>query len=146
MAKKRRKSNSQALIIAAIVVLVGLAGVWFIRSTQIVPADVSAAPNISVEQAYQEYQDGVYFLDVRTVEEWNDHHVPGTTLIPLDELQARISEVPADQQVVVVCRSGNRSAQARDMLLQAGYSEVSSLEGGLNAWGQAGYDLVAGEE
>ena len=146
-AKSRSKSNlnSQAWIIAAIVVLVGIAGFWFFRSTQIIP-DQTLPAEISVDQAYQEYQDGVYFLDVRTPEEWNDHHVPGTTLIPLDELPARFSEVPSDQQVVVVCRSGNRSMQAREFLLEAGYSEVTSLDGGLNAWGQAGYDLVSGEE
>jgi rhodanese-related sulfurtransferase len=146
MAKRKRKSkskpksNSQAWIIAAIVVLVGFAGIWFVRSTRIVPAE------ISVDQAYEEYQDGVFFLDVRTPEEWVDHHVPGTTLIPLDELPARISEVPSDQQVVVVCRSGNRSMQAQEFLAEAGYSEVSSMSGGLNAWRQAGYDLVSGEE
>ncbi len=144
-AKSKAKSNSQAWIVAAIVVLVGFAGFWFFRSTQIVQ-DQTLPAEISVDQAYQEYQAGVYFLDVRTPEEWNDHHVPGTTLIPLDELPARISEVPSDQQVVVVCRSGNRSMQARDFLIQAGYTEVSSLSGGLNAWGQAGYELVEGEE
>ncbi|MBN1450218.1 MAG: rhodanese-like domain-containing protein [Anaerolineales bacterium] len=143
--KSKSNSNPQAWIIAAIVVLVGFAGFWFLRSTQIVP-DQTLPAEISVEQAYREYQDGVYFLDVRTPEEWKDHHVPGTTLIPLDELPARISEIPSDQQVVVVCRFGNRSMQAREFLIQAGYSEVSSLNGGLNAWGQAGYELVSGEE
>ena len=41
---------------------------------------------ISVEKAHQMYQEGVFFLDVRTQEEWADYHIPNTTLIPLDEL------------------------------------------------------------
>jgi hypothetical protein len=49
---------------------------------------------ISAEQAYQKYQAGAFLLDVRTQEEWNEYHAPNTTLIPLDQLQARMSEIP----------------------------------------------------
>jgi rhodanese-related sulfurtransferase len=53
--------------------------------------------------------------------------------------------VPADKQVVVVCRSGNRSATGRDILLGAGLPSVTSMAGGVNDWGAAGYPLVTGE-
>ena len=74
---------------------------------------------------------GAFILDVRTPEEWNEYHVPGSTLIPIDELPKRVAEVPKDKEVVVVCRSGNRSATGRDVLLKAGYPQVTSLAGGL---------------
>lgn len=98
---------------------------------------------VSVGEAYQMYQEGVFVLDVRTVEEWNDFHVPGTTLIPLDELESRLGEVPADRQILVVCNSGNRSQVGRDILLQAGFDAVS-MEGGLKAWRDSGYPVVSG--
>jgi rhodanese-related sulfurtransferase len=98
---------------------------------------------VSVDEAHQMYQDGTFVLDVRTPEEWNDFHAPNTTLIPLDELAARVNELPKDQPILVVCRSGNRSKTGRDILVQAGFN-ATSMEGGLNAWKASGYPTVSG--
>jgi len=97
---------------------------------------------IGVDEAYGMYQSGTFVLDVRTVEEWNEFHAPNSTLIPLDELPTRISELPRNQEIVVVCRSGNRSQQARDILLGAGFDQVTSMAGGLNEWRTKGYPIV----
>ncbi|MBL8096433.1 MAG: rhodanese-like domain-containing protein [Anaerolineales bacterium] len=99
---------------------------------------------ISVLDAKAERDQGAFILDVRTQEEWDAGHIPNATLIPLDQLQARAAEVPQDQRVVIVCRSGNRSAQARDILKQSGWTLVTSMAGGLNQWAAAGYDIVTG--
>lgn len=104
-------------------------------------ATTTLAPEISVTDAYTLYQDGAYVLDVRTVEEWDEFHAPNTTLIPLDELAARFNEVPRDREIVVVCRSGNRSQQGRDILLNAGFENVTSMMGGLNEWRALGYPI-----
>jgi rhodanese-related sulfurtransferase len=96
---------------------------------------------ISVDEAYGKYQSGAFVLDVRTQEEWNEYHAPNTTLIPLDQLQARLNEVPQDKEIVVVCRSGNRSQQGRDILLSAGFKQVTSMTGGLNEWRAKGYPI-----
>jgi rhodanese-related sulfurtransferase len=102
----------------------------------------STLPNtISVGEAYDMYQKGAFVLDVRTQEEWNEFHAPNTTLIPLDQLASRLNEVPRDRQVVVVCRSGNRSQQGRDILLNAGFEQVTSMTGGLNEWRASGYPV-----
>ena len=98
---------------------------------------------VSVEEAHQMYEDGTFVLDVRTPEEWNDFHAPNTTLIPLDELASRVNELPKDQPIVVVCRSGNRSQSGRDILLQAGFN-ATSMSGGLNEWRSKGYAVVSG--
>ena len=96
---------------------------------------------ISVSEAFTKYQNGTFILDVRTQEEWNEYHAPNTTLIPLDQLPARLNEVPKDKEIVVVCRSGNRSQQGRDILLNAGFTQVTSMTGGLNEWRASGYPI-----
>ena len=107
-----------------------------------VAVDTANLPaEISVDEAHQLYEEGVFLLDVRTQEEWDDFHAPDTTLIPLDQLPSRVNELPSDEQIVVVCRSGNRSQAGRDILLDNGFEQVTSMAGGLNAWREAGYPI-----
>jgi len=101
------------------------------------PAEVTAA------DAMAKRDQGAFILDVRQPEEWAEYHVPGSTLIPLSELAARSNEVPKDREVVVVCRSGNRSATGRDILIKAGFTQVTSLKGGLSGWKTAGYPTLS---
>lgn len=103
-------------------------------------ATTALARDVSVDEAYEMYQSGAFVVDVRTQEEWDEYHAPNTTLIPLDQLQARLSEVPKDQEILVVCRSGNRSQQGRDILLSAGYN-ATSMTGGLKEWYARGYPI-----
>ncbi len=95
---------------------------------------------VSVDEAFEMYQGGAFVLDVRTQEEWDEYHAPNTTLIPLDQLPARINEVPKDREILVVCRSGNRSQEGRDILLAAGYN-ATSMTGGLKEWYAKGYPI-----
>jgi rhodanese-related sulfurtransferase len=101
----------------------------------------SLPSQISVSEAYSKYQSGAFVLDVRTQEEWDEFHAPNTTLIPLDQLSARLGELPRDREIVVVCRSGNRSQEGRDILLEAGFEQVTSMTGGLNEWRASGYPV-----
>jgi phage shock protein E len=99
-------------------------------------------PDIDVATAKSlQGQSDVVTLDVRTPEEYAAGHIPGVVLIPLDELPNRLDEVPKDKTIVVTCRSGNRSAQAADILRQAGYTDVHNMVGGITAWEQAGYPV-----
>ncbi len=102
------------------------------------------ADTISVKDAADKIDTGTYLLDVREVSEWNEAHVEGAVLIPLGELQSRISEIPTDQDVLIICRSGNRSGQARDLLRAAGLMRTTSISGGINAWIAAGFPVVTG--
>ena len=109
----------------------------------------SAAPTaipmtVSVSQAAALRDGGAYVLDVREPSEFAAGHIAGATLIPLGELANRTSEVPHDKTVVVVCHSGNRSAQGRDMLRQAGFTNATSMAGGLTDWVAAGLPLTTG--
>ena len=105
-----------------------------------------AAPSVEITpaQAYAKYQQGAFFLDVRSQEEWNQFHIAGSTLIPLDQLQNRLSELPRDKDIVVVCLSGHRSQSGTVILQQAGFTRVSCLSGGLQAWMDANYPLERG--
>lgn len=96
---------------------------------------------ITVEEAYRFVEEGAFLLDVRTQEEWDEYHAPQAELIPLDELPARINELPEDQLIVTICRSGNRSAAARDYLLDAGFNPVTSSAGGMQAWASADFPI-----
>jgi phage shock protein E len=101
----------------------------------------SLASSVSTDEAYKMYQQSSTFtVDVRTQQEWDEYHAPNTTLIPLDQLQNRLSEVPKDKEILVVCRSGNRSQQGRDILLSAGYN-ATSMTGGLKEWYAKGYPI-----
>jgi rhodanese-related sulfurtransferase len=139
-AKPAKGSVNLLLVIAAIAAVAIIAVIVFLPG-----GDSAGLPKeISVAQAKEKYDTGVYLLDVRQPEEWNETHVPGTTLIPLGELQDRVNELPKDKEIVVICRSGNRSQQGRDILLNAGFDQVTSMAGGVNAWKAAGYPTVTG--
>ncbi len=94
---------------------------------------------ISASESYQLYQDDVFVLDVRTAEEYQDSHLPGATLIPLDQLGARYGELPQNETILVYCNSGNRSLQAVYLLENAGFDRVHSIDRGMKNWIQSGY-------
>ena len=77
-------------------------------------------------------------LDVRTEPEWNAGHIPGALHVPVDQVKARLAEIPRDRDVVVHCAVGPRARSAEAMLVAAGYDRVVHLEGGFNAWSAAG--------
>jgi rhodanese-related sulfurtransferase len=66
-------------------------------------------------------------------------------LIPLDQLGGRQSEVPQDREVVVVCRSGNRSGKGREILMKVGLTKVTNMQGGLLQWRADGFSTISGK-
>ena len=141
---KQNKPAAWVWILGAAAILLVLAGAFILP--QLMPAQEAAlAREVSVAQAHQMRDEGVFVLDVRQPEEWEEIHIPGATLIPLDQLQTRLSEVPQDQPVLVYCRSGNRSQEGRDILLAAGIEQVTSMTGGIREWAAAGYPTETGK-
>ncbi len=143
MAQKSQKKNSSkqsglsgllrkplvqsgiVVVIALIIVAIALSGRG--GGTSKLSADVSPT------DGYQLVQNGAFLLDVRTQAEWDQYHAIGATLIPLDQLPNRLGELPKDKQIVVICHSGNRSKQGRDILLANGF-QATSVTGGLLQW------------
>ena len=81
-------------------------------------------------------------LDVRATGEFDAGHLPNARNIPLAELDQRTGELPAGRPVIVCCNTGMTSAKGAAALRKAGREEVFNLDGGLNAWRQAGLPVV----
>jgi len=90
----------------------------------------------------------VHILDVRTQYETDEEptRIPNAQLIPVDELRARIDEVPKDNPVMTLCRSGMRSTLAFSILRAAGWKRIASIQGGLLRWQAEGLDVETARE
>ena len=86
---------------------------------------------------------GAVLVDVREAGEFEQVHVPGATLIPLSEFAARYTEMPKDQEIVLMCAGGVRSAQAAQFAAGHGF-KLTNLEGGIQAWHAEGLPVEFG--
>lgn len=80
-------------------------------------------------------------IDVRTMSEYNQGHLPNAINIPMDQIADRIDEVSQDKPVVFVCASGNRSESVAAGLAEAGYTGLYNLMGGTMIWMMNGLPL-----
>lgn len=115
-------------------------------SIGIAPLHAEAVRSVDVKQAQQMKNQGALLLDVREADEYASGHAPGSVLIPLGQLNKRLKEIEGFQNkpVVLICRSGRRSAAAAEILQKAGFTEPSNVEGGMMAWEKAGLPVVRG--
>jgi DMSO/TMAO reductase YedYZ molybdopterin-dependent catalytic subunit/rhodanese-related sulfurtransferase/glyoxylase-like metal-dependent hydrolase (beta-lactamase superfamily II) len=98
-------------------------------------------PQVSARAAGTLLEDGAVLLDVREPGEWSAGHAPQAILIPMGEVHARRDELPRDKRIVVVCRSGGRSAAITGALRAHGYDALN-LTGGMCAWAAVGLQVV----
>ncbi|HEY5900513.1 MAG TPA: MBL fold metallo-hydrolase, partial [Burkholderiales bacterium] len=96
----------------------------------------------------EEHVRDVQVIDVREPAEFDGPlgHVRGARLVPLGKLQERIGELAKDKPIVVVCRSGARSAQATVLLGKAGFDKVANLSGGMLRWRAQRYAVDGGTD
>lgn len=99
-----------------------------------------ALQNVSVQDLAN--AEDAFLLDVREPWEFEQGHAPGATLIPLGQLAGRVDELPDGVPIFVMCRSGNRSLTASDILIAAGKQDVRNVRGGILAWQQAQLPVV----
>jgi adenylyltransferase/sulfurtransferase len=78
--------------------------------------------------------DEVLLIDVREPYEWNAGHIAVAQHIPMQQIPQRIAELPKEREIVMICRSGARSASAQQFLLRAGFTKVRNLVGGMQRW------------
>ena len=78
---------------------------------------------------------GLLLLDVRTEEEWEMHHIPGATLMPMHTLLRRLSELDPARETVVICEHGIRSENVAHYLAkQADFVNIATMVGGMSVW------------
>ena len=91
--------------------------------------------DVTVEEARNLIKDSkVKVIDVRTKEEFAQGHIPDAVLIPLQELEERLLELNKDEHYLIVCRSGNRSAQASTILVEHDFNHIDNMLGGMIEW------------
>ena len=99
--------------------------------------DVGEARDLIADEA------DLVVLDVRTVSEYESGHLEGAINIPVEVLGGRLSELNTDDELLVYCRTGNRSTTAVGILRENGYDRVYHMDGGITAWMSAGFPTVS---
>jgi rhodanese-related sulfurtransferase len=85
-----------------------------------------------------------YLLDVRTLGEYTQKHIKGAHLIPIDQVENRIKEIPQNRPIIVYCETGVRSALVGRYLDRLGYQSVTNLSQGIMGWQVRGYPIESG--
>lgn len=96
------------------------------------------------ERRLREDPDRPVLLDVREPDEFAVVRAPGAALFPTSTFLLRIDQLPRDRPVLVICRSGNRSAGVTDYLLRSGWTDVLNVAGGMNVWERLGLPVRRG--
>lgn len=97
-------------------------------------------PEVAADEAKQMVDAGSQVVDVRTDVEFAAGHIPGARHIPVADLQRESAALDKDQPILVYCRSGNRSGPTAEAFAASGW-DAHSIEGGLIAWEEAGFEL-----
>lgn len=100
-------------------------------------------PAIDIDELDQRLAEGAPVFDVRQPDEYTEAHVPGVTLVPLDQVPERVDEFPTDRTTYVICKSGGRSGKAVEFLRARGVDAVN-VAGGTMAWIEAGKPVDTG--
>jgi rhodanese-related sulfurtransferase len=100
--------------------------------------------DVTVQEARRLMDDkpGLVILDVRTASEYEEGHIEGAVNIPVQELSVRFDGLSIEGELLVYCRTGNRSAQAVDILLDVGFTKIYHMDAGITGWIEAGYPVV----
>ena len=106
-----------------------------------------AIPTVDVREAERRLREDAsrpLLLDVREPDEFAAVRAPGAALLPTSTFTTRVGELPADRPLLVVCRTGSRSAAVTSFLLRAGRRDVANVAGGMEAWEAAGLPVAKG--
>lgn len=103
--------------------------------------ELAKAKEICPTTTMGKVKEGALIVDVREMEEINQFSfdVPNYLAIPLSEFEERFTEIPKDQEVVMVCRGGSRSLKATYYLMNHGYERVANMSGGILKWYSKGF-------
>jgi adenylyltransferase/sulfurtransferase len=105
-------------------------------ASEVAPVNASNALEISAVELKQRLDRGdqLRIIDVREPNEWQINRIPGAQLIPLGEIPRRYAELDPEEELVMQCKIGGRSAKAADFLRSVGFKRVLNLRGGIVEW------------
>ena len=134
--------EKQTQIIIVFVVLALAAGAYFIMQIDSGNSDYG---NIDVGEARGLIagKAGLVILDVRTVSEFDSGHLEDAINIPVEVLSSHLSGLNQNDELLVYCRTGNRSTTAVGVLRESGYDKIYHMDGGITAWNSAGFPTVS---
>jgi len=108
------------------------------------PNDLPTIDPLEADRRSREDPDGPLLLDVREINEFVAVRAPGAALLPTSSFLARIGELPADRPLMIICRTGSRSAAVTAYLLRAGRGDVVNVAGGMDLWERVGLPTKRG--
>jgi len=132
-----QRNIPRPLLAGIALVILASAYVYFLTPTQEY-ADVTVAE----AKALIEERPDMAILDVRTPSEFDDGHIEGAINIPVDDLTRRLDELSKDDELLVYCRTGNRSARAVGILNDGGFTKIFHMDEGITGWMDAGYPVI----
>lgn len=135
---------SKKRLVLTLVVIIAVSAL-IIYYTQIhLPSTTISFGDVTVEEAKSLVESNISLIivDVRTREEYDSGHIEGAILIPVSELEGRINELSKEEELLIYCRTGNRSSNSVNILKANGYTKIFHMNDGIIAWIQAGYPTV----
>ena len=116
-----------------------------ISATAFAVSAQTAAPSVSLDEAREALQQSsAIVFDIREPSEHATGVAKGARLLPMSQLNKRLSEVPkaSDQPVLLICNTQNRSARVAEQLRAAGYTNISYVNGGMSQWAARQWPMV----
>jgi len=100
--------------------------------------------NVSIDTASGLIEDNpdMVLLDVRTTTEYSEGHIKDAVNIPVDTLETRLDELSQDDEILVYCRTGNRSSTAVNILEENGFTKLYHMHEGISVWIEQGYPVI----
>lgn len=124
------KKNLFYIIVIIIIIIIGVLGYRWSLSHGIENITTNQLASLLEERN----RDDLFFVDVRETHEYRDGHIEEFSNIPLSIMEQELELIPKEKTVVIICRSGNRSLQAANILKDLGYNHLINVKGGMLDW------------
>lgn len=134
--------QSLALLVVGIIIAGAALAVYLTQMPASPTASDYGEVTVDEAKALLEANPSIVIVDVRTLEEYAGGHLEGALLLPVSELESRLDELSTEDELLIYCRTGNRSQSAMTILETQGYTKLYHLTDGITAWIQAGYPTV----
>jgi len=130
--------QEQVLLFVALAIIIAMLVYSYISDR------LSGFKSVSTDEATRLFNDDAFLLDVRASNEYKEGFIGNAKNISVSDLKDQLNSLPKnkEQPVLVYCLSGVRSSKAASLLVKAGYTNVSNLSGGINAWKAAGLPIA----